>query len=457
MNIYIKIEILPREAEGRFLLGLVAAERGHRVLIGDFSALLSHRLWLPPGIFHDNSLTPSASKLALLARLRDAGFIITSQDEEHGLLDDFGSWADFAARRFSSDTIACASRCFMWGPHDHKTLKELHPDAAEKIIQTGSPRVDFWRPELDGYFAKRELPGIDPRRPFVLFANQGSMVLDHNRFWQRMADQRPRYFDGDDDEREWAWYQRCVGEVRYLEHVVPAIRAIARENEGLQVVIRPHPLEMDGAWEALVGDIPGVTVARAGTASAWLRRAAAIVHNGSTIGFEAAAARRPLISFQPIADRSDFVSNRLGRTANDREELLQLVRQAVAGRAPYGGWHPESQVLEERLGTLQGRLAADEIVDGWEEVGSELADHVRLDVARARRMSNLHRAVGRGRSRLRGDRHPAGFQTGHKFSAFSRGEMLRSADELRQTLGRFANVSIRLRGPRLVELRRSRG
>lgn len=451
MNIYLKVEILAREVEARLLLGLAAAERGHHVLMGDLKALLGHRLWLPPGIYHDNSLTPSGKKRALHARLREAGFVVTSQDEEHGLLDEFGTWADFAARRFSAETLAGAARCFMWGPHDHATLTRIHPEAAERIVRTGSPRVDLWRPQLDGFYAERELPGIDPARPFLLFAHQSAIVLDRNPFWQRIADQRPRYFVGDDDDRERGWYRRCVGEVRYLEHLVPALRAVARANPDTQLVVRPHPLDADGSWEALIGDIPNVVVERRGTASGWIRRAAAIIHNGSTIGFEAAAARRPLISFQPTEDRSEFVSNRLGRSAASTGELLGLVRHAVDGTVPDGGWHPPGGPLEERLGPLDGPLAADLVVDEWEAVGTGLADAPAPRAARARRLSDAHRAAGRLRTRVRGG-DGGGFRTDHKFSAIRIEDVRRISSDLRRTLGRFDTVEIRARGPRLIEL-----
>ena len=453
MNIYLKVEILTREIEGRLLLGLAAAERGHRVLMGDLKALLGHRLWLPPGIYHDNSLTPSSKKLALHARLRDAGFLVTSQDEEHGLLDEFGTWEDFAARRFSAGSVAGAARCFMWGPHDHATLSRLHPTSAPHIVQTGSPRVDLWRPQLDRFYESRELPGIDASRPFILFAHQSAIILDRNPFWQRIADQRPRYFVGDDDDRERGWYRRCVGEMRYLEHLMPAIRAVARANPAVQVVIRPHPLDSDGSWEALVGEIPNIVVEPRGTASGWIRRAAAIIHNGSTIGFEAAAAARPLIAFQPTTDRAAFVSNRLGRSAASTEELLGLVRHAVDGTAPAGGWHPPGGPLTERLGSLDGPLAADRIVDEWETVGRDLLEGSSLHAARARRVADAHRVVGRLRTRLRTRDGQDGFLTDHKFSAIRIDEVRRLADDLRRTLGRFDDVDVRSRGPRLIELR----
>ncbi len=454
MNIYLKVEILARELEGRLLLALVAAERGHRVLLGDLTALLSHRIWLPPGIYHDKSLTPSASKLAHHTRLREHGFLVTSQDEEHGLLDEFGTWADFAVRRFSDESLAGAARSFMWGPHDHRILSRLHPDHVDRIVRTGSPRADLWRPELREFYAGRTLPGIDPSRPFILFAHQGAIVMDHNPLWQRLADQRPRYFHGDDDPHEWGWYRRCYGEVRYLEHLVPAIRAVARANPNAQLVIRPHPLDAEGSWQALVGETPNLVITREGTASAWLRRAHLVVHNGSTVGFEAAAADVPLVSFQPVDDRDGYVSNQLGRAAHSREDLLDLVSVALEERAPDGGWHESGGVLEERLGPLSGPLAADLIIDEWERVSPELGPTAGFHARRASWTGNTHRAIGRARVALRGDGRGPGFVTRHKFSTLPIDEVRAIAADLRRALGRFEDVQIVRRGRRLVEVAR---
>lgn len=453
VNIYLKVEILAREIDGRLLLGLVAAERGHRVLLGDVRPMLSHRLWVPPGIFHDKTLTPSTSRLRLQALLHEQGFRFTSQDEEHGLLDEFGTWEDFADRRFSAETLALADRSFMWGPHDTAILQRLHPEAADRIVDTGSPRVDLWRPALQAFHADRELPGLVDGEPFVLFAHQSAIIMDRNPFWQRIKDQRPVYFRGDDDDWERGWYRRCVDEVRYLEHLIPAIRATARANPGVRIVIRPHPLDADGSWEALVGDIPELLVTRVGTASAWMSRASVIVHNGSTIGFEAAAAARPLISYRPTDARDRYVSNRLGRTAGDVDELLDLVRSALAGDEPAGGWHRPGGVLTERLGTLDGPLAADRIVDEWERIGEGLEDVDPFSARRSSMLGSAHRAVGRARTALRAGSPAAGFVTDHKFRALPFDEAQRFASGLQRTLGRFGDVRLIRRGRRLLELR----
>jgi len=340
----------------------------------------------------------------------------------------------------------------MWGPHDHAKLTALHPRHADRIVQTGSPRVDLWRPELADFYASHDLPGLDPQRPFILVAHQAAIVMDHNPFWQRIADQRPQYFRGDGDAHEWGWYRRCVGEVRYLEHLVPAIRAVGRANPDAQLVIRPHPLDAPGAWEALVGTVPNVIVAREGSASAWLRRAALVVHNGSTIGFEAATSGVPLVSFQPVDDRDGYVSNQLGRPARSREELVALVHTALHEGSPDGGWHSPGGVLEERLGALAGPLAANRIVDEWERIAPSVRDAQPFDAVRSHVVAEARRAAGGARIAVRAGARRPGFVTGHKFTELRSEQVLGTAEDLWRALGRFERVRIVRRGRRLVEV-----
>jgi surface carbohydrate biosynthesis protein len=80
MNIYIPVEIKVRELEGRLLLALAAAERGHEVLLGqkqDVEFLLEQNL-VKPGILHHKSILPY--QLEQLQSIKDYGHKITVQD-----------------------------------------------------------------------------------------------------------------------------------------------------------------------------------------------------------------------------------------------------------------------------------------------------------------------------------------------------------------------------------------
>ena len=65
MNIYIHLENVIRELDGKLLLGVLAASRGHEVIISDLESIDKgiKRGFLVPGVFHTKSLTPSKLNL----------------------------------------------------------------------------------------------------------------------------------------------------------------------------------------------------------------------------------------------------------------------------------------------------------------------------------------------------------------------------------------------------------
>ena len=65
MNIYLHVEVALRELDSKLLLGVIAASRGHQVLISDISEIERglRRGILNPGIFHTKSITPSEHKI----------------------------------------------------------------------------------------------------------------------------------------------------------------------------------------------------------------------------------------------------------------------------------------------------------------------------------------------------------------------------------------------------------
>jgi len=454
------MEVRARELEGRLLLALAAAERGHHVLLGDLRSMLSHRAWLPPGIYHDKSVTPSRRKVAFHRSLLQGGFRVTSQDEEHGLLEpDYDS---FAARRYSEESVGQVDAVMMWGPHDEGSLLRRQPGAASKLHATGSPRVDLWRPEMAGLYHGLPLPGIDASRPYVLFVSN-TVAVKKNPLWLDIRNKRPSYFHGDDDPGEWARYRKYAEHTLYAGAAVRALRLVARRHPDLQFVIRPHPDEGEGVWDDLVGQLPNVSVNRHGGIGRWVRGAHLVMHNGCTTGFEAAVPRVPLVSFQPDGWQADVSSNRLGRVATDVDELDALVH-AAHDPATRSAWFSDGSeaVLSERFAALEGRLAADRIVDVWEALGDPPGGTRPVNLRRARTAGATHRAAGRLRQSLRTMR-PGGasaapdrrFATTHKFPPLSRSDVEPLVDGLREVTGRFGDVRVSLVGRRLMELRRT--
>lgn len=448
-----------RELESRVLLGLVAAERGHDVLVGDLRQLLSHRLWLKPGLYHDKGLAPKASKIRLYELLARAGFVLSSQDEEHGLGDP--DYQSFAERRFDDRTLSHASVVCCWGPHDRNALVKMYPSHASKFMLTGSPRTDLWRSTLSGRHSATSAAAMPDRRPYIL-VTPGSRPFIPHPFWTAMSDFRARQFRSLDDEREWKHYEQFSEAYRYVGRLIRLMRRAADQVPEICFVVRPHPKSPEGAWEGVLGDMPNARVDRRGDSLGRVANSAlALLHNGSTSAAEGCLLGVPIISYQPHNERADRFTNRLGTVVQDDSQFFARVRELLvssSGRAKRNPIQSDINVLEERLYMDQERLNADLIVDAWEVHASP-----RLNGPNRLRQSLLaaaaHHSIARRRtptSRRRGtqrDRTQSGIDEKPKFPPLNDEEVKTMVQGFKSSLRRFDDVEALLLSPHLLRLR----
>ena len=89
MNIYIDVEISLRELDSGLLLAILAASKGHKVLISHLTEIILgfKSGILTPGIFHTTNLAPTNQKILRHQNIINNGSFITSIDEEGGLVD----------------------------------------------------------------------------------------------------------------------------------------------------------------------------------------------------------------------------------------------------------------------------------------------------------------------------------------------------------------------------------
>lgn len=469
MNIYIRIEVLAREFAGRLLLGLVAAERGHRVLILDKRTAFrildrAARPPLPPGVFHDN--TPGGAgfaKTQLHAELVERGFRITGQDEEHGLAtDDFQT---DGGGRFPPEAMQNMTAVFAFGSFDAAGIREAVPDHAAKVLEVGSPRVDLWRPDLASAFPRP--PAARPSdRPFILWT----------------LTQSPFYSDGPDpldlSDRSVSAEEmlRCIeslptrgiglsrvelDHLRMAVHTRVAVETVAQEFPEFDIVYRPHPVERGDAWPRMFAGGPAnIHVILDNAVSPWIRHAACTITTGSTIAFEAAVAGCPLIAFHPEGMVSWPAVSRLGLRVDSVEGLVERLRSVLDGSRPVDAVREEraEETLRERFAALEGRLAADRIVDAWESIVDSGIRHApAVDAELLARGGPQPGPLVRARrgvlARLRGGPEAVGsLDPRRKFPEFDLEEAHALHADLAASLGRFRTVRLRKLGPHLLHL-----
>ncbi len=372
MNIYIRIEVLSRELQGRLLLALVAAERGHRVILGKLNraSILGSKTeaGYPPGIFHDKSLGHSDPKTEMKKVLYSRGWGLTAQDEEHGLSTTV--FAENMLDRFPAEGFERNHLLFAWGEFDGRALRDLHPGYSDRIITTGSPRVDFWRPEFQSVHSADNIFSETHGQPFVLFAPAGPISPQRNGRSSSPATEPSFVTQSPSNERR---FRRSALEVQ-------AAKTIAEGDPSRLLIVRPHPAQSLEDWRYAFQDSPtNLRLVRDVRASPWVHHADAVVTNGSTLAMEAFLANVPHINFAPEglyvfgAAESGFTHG-LGRDCTGIDELVNLLKSAVRPDTRRLWYSNEATLrVRDRLHALDGRLAADRIVDAWERLGRDLA------------------------------------------------------------------------------------
>lgn len=371
MNIYINIEISVRELDGKLLLGTIAAARGHNVIISDMSGIdrgLRNKFFAP-GIFHSKCITPFDAKINAHQTMINNGFVITSLDEEANL--QMTGYDEFSKSRYSEKTIGQSSAVFCWGKEDSKMLKQIYPKHASKIHITCSPRVDLWRSLFNDYWVK---PNSMPKKPFLLISSNTGYANHIKPFYEYINfNDKAGYY-----KREPKLFEQDFGNASedYLKmyYFIKAIKYLSKNNNGYDIVLRPHPSENIESWKVFLKGIPNVHVIQEGAITPWVSKSFAVMHNGCTTGFEAIVSNKPLITYVPFKQNYNTVlSNQLGLRVETLEELLKTVNDLFSSSKDGNDKNINKtmpNLIMDKL-NLDDELAAEKIVKIWESLSRD--------------------------------------------------------------------------------------
>lgn len=360
MAIAIHIEVSSRELHSKLLLAVVAAARGHSVIVGD--VIMGARLkLLPPSVFHTKDMSPSEKVIKRHEEILRRGHKITNQDEEPSVVsyEDSGP-----TTRYGEETMAGVSAVFCWGESARSAMVEVYPHHAKKIFLTGSPRADLWSPRFAQLWQQdTNLPG----GPFLLVSsNMGDprlslsgelSILSKARYFERNKSFGPDFLQATSERyRVWASFLEAITELSEIAH-------------GYKIIVRPHPAEKPDAWKILLGNLPNVEVIREGAISGWLNASFALLHNGCTSALEATLAEKPVISYSNFDQQSLKLSNDLGSRANNLDELKALVDNywfLAQSEKAYEVPTEDKRTVSRKIHLQENELAAARIVDVWD-------------------------------------------------------------------------------------------
>jgi len=465
VDIFLRYEISVRELDANILTGLIAASRGHRAIVCDWpmmmrGILLRHR---QPGFVHMNSLTPGKSTSIFHSIFKFFGFQVSSMDQEAGIQRI--SYESFAEVRYAEETVSGADLIFCWGRDDCETLRRLYPKHGERIVMSGSPRVDLWRPRFASLYVKPERIV----RPFVLVLSslQGPLLRDrlHERLIRRRID---GYLD-----RHPEMESQLVGHYKEGADLMLAylqlVRSLSLNFPGLEIIVKAHPGEDPEIWRGLLGKTDRVQVDKITPTSQLIRESMAVITSGSTAAFEVVLSDTPLVSFQPVETphRDRGFADTLGFQAKTQEEVQAIVGGILRPELQKNFWPLPSSSradVSRKVHYDDNQLAAERMVDSWERA-------LKIGPQRSSKRSVLSTSIeerkyfvasafpflipifDRGRKTSR----PAGSQQNHKRPPISRRALKVRVEEMRSILGLQDSVAYRFKGRRGLVIRPSHG
>lgn len=371
MNIYIHLEISSRELDSKLLLGILAASRGHHVIVSDQESIIKglRRKILAPGIFHTKSVTPSETKITKHNKIIETGSKITSIDEEGGLIDH--GYDYFAKLRYNEQSIEQSSAIFAWGPEDAQTLKKTYPHYSQKIHMTGSPRADLWQPYFASYWKNNNK---EFNKPFLLVSsNMG--VLNMKPFHETYKFLKERGTFERDPKFLKNSFAKMGEEYQMVYYFFKAIKYLANNNNRYNIILRPHPTENIEIWKSFLEDVQNVKVIREDSISSWLNNAFAIMHNSCTTALEATLSRKPVITYIPFqGNYARELANDLGHRVETLEELSDTIKHIldkINSQNQKNTHEPLPKVIVKKIYIDENEHAANKMIKVWESLNSE--------------------------------------------------------------------------------------
>ena len=405
-------EIMSRELIGNLTLAAHIAARGHVAIIlnQEDAFALSRASVSGTTIFHAKSLHFAKERIIQHEKLLQAGFLLTSMDQENALLNPDIPVA--LSGRFCEENLEMAQRVFTWNQLEAEELSKKFPHFAEKIVTYGSPRIDSWGPRFRGLGQLT----AHSNRQILLTPSVGA---NHSlRHWEQWTIWKSVVRDGfitDEDERQLL--NSFSDELRSQVFFCRLALQLADAFQDMDVVIQPKKSEIKDSWDKALdafdtagdGTRPNLHLEYSRILEESIHSAEVVVNSTSTAGATALIGGVPLISFGP----TESMASLLGAQVVTVEEGFARVSEALADPKKFVRAYEAKNVkmLGGRITLSNSRLASESIVADLETFDSGVRSKITsrdlllyLSLGSLRRILSAFKAVLRFRSPV--EAHP---------------------------------------------------
>ena len=317
MNLYLHIEIFEREFQSKLLIAMESASRGIKVYMGRLKPYLIRDFFVPGIILH-KSITPSQSKINELRDYKKKNFIVTSLDEEVGMVNSNSK--KYLKLRYSQESLDLTKKVFTWGKFDFDNLSKKYKKYKKKFILSGNPRVDFWRKDFKFFFKKKKID----HKNYILFS------LNFTLLSKKEFIQKSKYL------KETNYVNRGLtinvlkkkvkDSFRMYKEFSKLIKTLSKKTN-LTIIVRPHPIDKLKNYNFL-NKYSNVKVIKKGSISEWIHHAKIVVHSGCAGGLEASVRGIPTISYLPFDSiHGHKFSNKFSTKTKNLKQCLDVIKK----------------------------------------------------------------------------------------------------------------------------------
>ena len=319
MNLYLHIEILNREFQSKLLIAMESASKGMKVYLGRLKPYLMRDFFLPGIILH-KSITPSKSRLDELKDYKKKNFIVTSLDEEVGLVNN--NPKKYIKLRYSKESLEFSDRVFTWGKFDYDNLCKAFQKYKNKFILSGNPRLDFWRKDFDFFFKKKKVEYKD----YILFSFNFRLLSKAELEERYEFLKKTNYINRGISIN----YQKKINDdmFRMYKEFSKLIKVLSKKTN-LTIIVRPHPVDKLKNYDNLK-KYRNVKVIKKGSISEWIHNAKIVVHSSCAGGLEASVRGKPTISYLPFHSvHGHKFSDKFSIKTKNIKQCLDIIRKIV--------------------------------------------------------------------------------------------------------------------------------
>lgn len=337
LNVLLPVETMSREFDARLLVAVAFASPDRRIFVGQHNALDTLVPKMRGGIYVGKNvwktLFPDCDQRHLRL-LKAQGFSVLHLDEEGGFYTGGEEgWRDMLDRRLDPRVLGDEDAVCTWGEWQANYYRGRSADASgPKVVATGHPRFDLYHPRFRDFFAK-DVDALNARFGRYALVNT-NMSLANSSYGRYFALERAARESADDP----GWRCSLVGawsaQVRALAAFVRLVHRLDEAvDDGLRIVVRPHPAEDHCFYEKAFDGLTSVVVVREGSVAPWILGSEVVVHDGCTTAIEATLAGKPVVLFRedPLGPHDQQVLGRVGRLCSTVEEAVEAIAGAARG------------------------------------------------------------------------------------------------------------------------------